>query len=715
MTQLPKESKTIDRYFQLSLYLLIVTGFVTLASTGKLDAAALLLVSLALLYRGYLLVRGRRLQLPERWTTYLTLLYGIFYICDLFFLSGTFVSATVHLVLFIMVVKMFSVQRDRDHVYLAIIAFLSVLAAAVLTVDAVFFASFCMFLLLAASTFISMEMKRSGARAAGASRTLAPGLRGLAGSLSGAALALALCIALGSSVIFFVMPRLSAGYLTAYAPRNSLVSGFSDEVRLGEIGQIQQSNTVIMHIQIEGDTRGAHNLKWRGVALQAFDGTRWSNPPQWATALHDSEGNFNLGQTKAATATAGPPHRLLRYRVLMEPIGANVFFLAPQPRSLSGNYRMLTVDEGGAVYNSNREHPIGSYRAVSDLGRPSPDELRRASAEIPDEIARHYLQTPPFDPRLLHLASEITAGVPTVYDKTHAIESYLQKQYGYTLQLPSSPQRDPVAYFLFERKAGHCEYFASSMALMLRTLGIPARVVNGFRGGEFNSVTGSYIVRGRDAHSWVEAFFPRYGWIAFDPTPAGTAAASSAWSRARFYMDALREFWREWVINYDFAHQMSLSNNVVARSRQWLDVARLWTHRRYAALLERARHVQARVEQSPWRSGGTALGVIALAILLLNLGRLRHMLEVRRLVRDPGSAPQAAASIWYARMLRSLGRRGWRKLPEHTPKEFVSSIGDPRVRGPVAAFTDHYEHARFGNSAHDAGALPEIYEEIRKS
>jgi hypothetical protein len=271
-----------------------------------------------------------------------------------------------------------------------------------------------------------------------------------------------------------------------------------------------------------------------------------------------------------------------------------------------------------------------------------------------------------------------------------------------------------VAYFLFERKAGHCEYFASSMALMLRTLGIPARVVNGFRGGEFNSVTDSYIVRGRDAHSWVEAYFPRYGWITFDPTPPG-AVATGTWNRAGLYVDALREFWREWVINYDFAHQLSLSNDVAVRSRRWVDGARLWTRQRYAALLQRARRVQAQAERSPGRIGGMALGGMALLVLLLNLGWLRQMVRVRRLVRNPASAPQAAASIWYGRMLRSLGRRGWRKLPEHTPKEFVGTIGDPKLRGPVEAFTDHYERARFGNSAQDAQALPEIYEEIRKT
>ena len=713
ITRSPDEP--ITRYFELSLYLLIVTGFVTLASTGRLDAPSLLLVAIALVYRGYLLARGRNLQLPERWTSYLTLLYGAFYLCDLFLLSGSFVSATVHLVLFIMVVKIFSVQRSRDHVYLAIIAFLSVLAAAVLTVDAIFFASFCLFLLLAASTFVSMEMRRSAARASATTKTPSSAGRKFSGSLSATAAGLALSIAVGSSLIFFVMPRLSTGYLSAYAPRNALVSGFSDEVRLGEIGQIQQSDAVIMHVQIEGDTRGAHDLKWRGISLRNFvDGTRWSNPPQTHTALHDAGGSFDLTATPASTLEVMTPH-LLRYRVLMEPVSTSIFFLVPQPRSLAGNYRAVSVDEGGAVYNDDRDHAVGPYQAVSDIEMPSPGELRRASSDVPAEIARQYLQLPALDPRVPRLAREISAGGATAYDKASAIEDYLGKHYGYTLQLANSPPRDPVAYFLFDRKAGHCEYFASSMALMLRTLGIPARVVNGFRGGEFNSITGSYIVRARDAHSWVEAYFAPYGWITFDPTPAGIAPTPGAWSRAGLYVDALREFWREWVINYDFAHQLSLSNNAAARSRRLFDDARLWASQRYDYLLNRARDAEKTAERSPGRIIGWALAWVFLLALLLNIGSLRKLVRVRRMVRHPGTEPQAAASIWYARMLRALGRRGWRKLPEHTPKEFARSISDPRLRGPVEVFTDHYEYARFGDSIPDAEALPEIYQEIRNS
>ena len=712
MAQSSPES-AIDGYFKVSLYLLVVTGFVMLASTDRLDLPALLLVSLALLYRGYLLCRGRTLQLPEHWASYLTLIYIVFYICDVYLLSGSFVSATVHLVLFIMVVKVFSVQRERDHVYLAIIAFLSVLAAAVLTVDAVFFASFCVFLALAASTFISMEMRRSFARS-GASRILPSGGRRLSGALSSTAVALALATALGASVIFFVMPRLSTGYLSAYAPRNTLMTGFSDEVRLGEIGRIQQSDSIIMHVQIDNDPHGAHYLKFRGVALRFFDGSRWSNPPYVATALNNLEGNFDLSTTRASTVAAAP-QRLLRYRVLMEPTATNVFFLVPQPRSLSGQYRVITVDEGGAVYNGDRERPIGSYRAVSELGQPPADALRHSTAEIPPKVASQYLQLPAIDPRLPQVARNVSAWAPAAYDKALAIEKYLQINYAYTLQLPSGPQRDPVGYFLFERKAGHCEYFASSMALMLRTLGIPARVVNGFRGGEFNSVTGSYIIRARDAHSWVEAYFSGYGWISFDPTPAGAAVAPGTWSRFGLYLDALHEFWREWVINYDFAHQMSLSNNMTVRSRRWIDSARLWTLLQYESLLERARAAETQVQKSPRRFGAMAGVALVFVILLLNLRRLRSIARMRRLVSRPARAPQAAASVLYARMLRWLARRGWRKLPQQTPREFVEAIADPKLRAPLAAFTAHYERARFGNSAEDAEALPAIFQEIRKS
>src|ERR1700745_3345275 len=122
---------SIERYFQVSLYLMVLTVFGTLASTAALDLPTVTLVGMALLVRGVLLAKRTEAQLPERWVTYLTLGYGIFYIADLTTLSGNFLIATVRLALFGMVIRIFSVQKDRDHYMLAILSFLMVLAAAV--------------------------------------------------------------------------------------------------------------------------------------------------------------------------------------------------------------------------------------------------------------------------------------------------------------------------------------------------------------------------------------------------------------------------------------------------------------------------------------------------------------------------------------------------------------------------------------------------------
>src|SRR5579863_4145272 len=122
----------IDRYFEIALYSLVLTGFATLASTGGLDLPTLVLASGTILFRGYCVATRQVLLIPERWTTVLTLTYVVFYLADYFVISRAFVSSAVHLVLFVLVVRLFSARRDRDHYFLAVVAFLMVLVAAVL-------------------------------------------------------------------------------------------------------------------------------------------------------------------------------------------------------------------------------------------------------------------------------------------------------------------------------------------------------------------------------------------------------------------------------------------------------------------------------------------------------------------------------------------------------------------------------------------------------
>ena len=702
----------LQRYFEVALYLMVLTGFGTLASTGGLGVTAVFLVSAALLFRGYLLFRRRAWLVPERWTAFLTLGYVAFYVADYFLLSGGFLNATIHLVLFVMVLRLFSAQRDRDYYFLSVIAFLMVLAAALLTVDSVFLLAFAVFMLMAVVSFILMEMRHISAKARVHAREtgMAPAYAGMATSLAVASPILVICILLGAGAIFFLLPRASAGYLGAYAPSGEITTGFSDTVELGRIGQIQQSGAVVMHIQIDGDERGSFDLKWRGVALGNFDGRTWSNHRDQQPLFPQLDGSYVFLPPSAGVRK--PAVNSIHYRVLMEPVGMNVFFLAGTPQTLEGDYRHLAIDDGGGVFDLDPEHPVNRYRASSNLAQTGAGDLRTAGRAYPREVLASYLGLPVVDSRIPRLAEQITASADNDYDKALALETYLRTHFAYTLQLPRTVPHDPLANFLFERKQGHCEYFASSMAVMLRTLGIPSRVVNGFRGGEFNDVTSQYVIRASDAHSWVEAYFPNYGWVAFDPTPSASIPLRTGWNRVTLYVDAMASFWREWVVNYDVGHQQSLAVSASSRSRHLLWVLRHWWRRHYRDLLAAARHTGSTVAGAPLRWGLGGGLIAALLGLVVNAPRLLRALGKIRLAARPERSPRRAATIWYERMTDSVARRGWRKSPTQTPDEFVARIDDAGVRQRVAEFTRHYESARFDNSVEDVRRLPELYEEI---
>ncbi len=716
-------AKAIERYFNVALYLLVLSGFGALASTGGLDLPAVVLVGLALAVRGYQLLTRREFAIPERWTTFLTLAYVFIYLADYFFLSRSFLGASVHLVLFVMVVRLFSLQRPRDHYMLAVLSFLMVLAAAVLTVGSVFLLSFAGFLLVAVITFVLMEMRHSVAAEqthAQDPRVADPGVASpgivsssqrMAYGLLAIAPALMLMILAGSFLIFFLLPRVSSHYLSAYTPTSDVSTGFSDRVQLGRIGQIQQSSAVVMHIEIQNDLQGAYDLKWRGIALSAFDGRVWSNSFEQHHVPQAGNGLYRLAplvDPRGAAAVAG---RSIRYRVLMEPLGTNVFFLAERPQSLTGNFRQVSVDAGGAVYDLDTERPINRYEAESILAEIDSDELRLAANTAPVSMDE-YLKLPPLDVRISKLAEEITAPAPSNYDKAVALEQYLSTHFGYTLELPRTLPQDPLANFLFERKQGHCEYFASSMAVMLRSLRIPSRIVTGFRGGEFNDLTGQYVVRASDAHSWVEAYFPGSGWISFDPTPAGSLPARTGWSRMQLYMDAAASFWREWIINYDVSHQRTLGKDAAYSSRRFFDEARQWIERQHRALLRSARRAHRHFSNFPVRWLGGLIAFMAVAIALLNLRRLIGALRDHSLRAHPERAPRESAALWYDRMVGRMARLGWRKSPSETPLDFVAAIQEAALQQKVARFTRAYESARFGKSVDDAQSLPELFQDI---
>jgi len=178
-------------------------------------------------------------------------------------------------------------------------------------------------------------------------------------------------------------------------------------------------------------------------------------------------------------------------------------------------------------------------------------------------------------------------------------------------------------------------------------------------------------------------------------------------------MDAMASFWREWIINYDLARQLRLSQDASRGSRELAGRAQSWGRSEYDKIVSRARRAEDRIGQSTMKWALRAVGALLLALLAFSVPRLAALLRRLRLARRPRIAPQVAASIWYERMLRLARRLGWEKSAAQTPAEFVSTINDLELQARILDFVEHYKKARFGGVADEASRLPELYQVIK--
>jgi hypothetical protein len=736
----PAHLSALRRHFEISLYFLLLTGVLTLVSTGKLDLVSIFLFPMALLFKGYRWWRGMGAEISNRVATRLTIAYFVFFPVDLWVISRILARgaqnpglygallATVHLMLFAIVVRLYSASTTRDYLFLTMMAFTSMLASAILTVDTMFLVFFLIFMALAVSTFVGLEMWRS---AQGAVTPPIEEGTGAANRLHNSLGITSAGIALGSvaigAVIFLLLPRFHGGYMSGFNLQPTLVSGFSNDVELGEIGQIKKSSMVVMRIRVDGGLDAARGVHWRGVALTEFDGKRWFNLPHEPTTLTPSaNGWFRLNSEKIDPHAAGLP---IHYTVLLEPISSTALFFANEAESVRGRFNsendsssfgqrraFLLEDAMGGVFNPYNNFSRMQYEARSVVPTPPPAAVRTAGTEYPASVLETYLQLPALDPRITELARQIGARGVTPYDKARAIEGYLRAHYGYTLDLTGPPPADPLAYFLFEKKAGHCEYFAAAMTVMMRSLGIPARYVNGFQTGEYNDVGGDFVVRASDAHSWVEVYFPTYGWLTFDPTPPGDEKPLSMFARLAHYLDWFELQWSEWIINYDFVHQFTLAQNLTRVSRDWGERVRT----AFASARRRATDyvelLQARALRTPAAVPGT-IGIIALlaaSILFLQPRVRQRMMALWHLRMAPGGEMTPhLATIQYNEMLRLLAGRGIRKKASQTPIEFAASLPDRNLAAPVRELTTIYQASRFGGQAADARRASSILSQIQ--
>lgn len=710
----------VERYFEVSLYLLVATGVLAIISTGKLDVFSTVAPAAALLYKGIRVHRGHGPELSSRAATWCVLGYFLFFPLDLWVLSRSLavgapnpplyaaLLSAIHLVIFATVIRLYSARTNRDFAFLAVLAVASMLVSAILTVETGFLIALAAFLVLSVSTFVALEIRRSAAGAVSppleVDSTAAHKLNRALGITS----ALVACSVLILGVlIFLLIPRFTTGYLSALNLQPSLMTGFSDNVTLGQIGELKKNTAVVMRIRVDGNPARAADIHWRGIVLTNFDGSRWFTPAQDQTVVTaNADGDYWF----AAPSLDRKNFYSLHYSVLMEPIATDAIFVAPRVATLRGRFGnemsrpdawlrrgLLFVDRTGSIFNSAHNNAKFRYEGLSYLPIIQPSDLRRAPSTFPEPIPTSYLQLPVLDPRIPKLAADLTASSKNEYDKVSAVRSYLMSHYSYTLDLSGSHGTDPLANFLFVRRAGHCEYFASAMTVMLRSVGIPARYVTGFLPGEYNDLGGDYIIRESDAHSWVEVYFPTYGWVTFDPTPSGGENHAGLLSRIGLYWDWFQLNWGEWIINYDFSHQLTLGQNIHKSSQGWSGRARKIYHQKEEAAMRSLLALDRRAEASPYLLPAVLIFLIGLFLAMRGRSIIRYALARWALrAKRGGRLTASLATLEYAEMLRLLEARGWKKSLSQTPLEFAAGI-PTSLSAPILQLTEIYQAARFGS------------------
>jgi transglutaminase-like putative cysteine protease len=659
------------------------------------------------------------------------------------------VSALVHLTLFLSSVKLLQVKADRDWLFLYLISFFEVLLAAGLSISPLFIVALGLYLFFALLTIVCFELRKAGSLvprsetrllvAQDSARFRRRWARRRGGGAQArelrrlplAALCLLMLIFALALPIFFVTPRFGDNALAMAAGSAATgYVGFSDQVTLGDVGRLQKSDRLVMRVRVEeqGATRN-QNLRWRGIALDRFSGRTWERSSRVSDILMGNERElFQLGTTENLS-------RLTTQTFFIEPIDTPVIFAAPRVVAVQGALPYIRSDKAGGTLTSrlHTQERI-TYRAYSDTLEPAPEILRADYQPYPS-VKTPQLQLPidsyrqlpdQTDPRIAELARSIIsrAGARNRYDMARAVEAHLNRNelggaYSYSLNnLPAGD--DPLADFLFRLRAGHCEFFSTAMAVMLRTQGVASRVVNGFQMGAYNDAADAYIVRQQDAHSWVEVYFPETdAWVTFDPTPIegrpSSAKASAAQSRWHKYAEALDLFWIQYVVAYDRQEQRTLAGSLRGA---------VGSFRRavagFAGVLKATlKAVWSGSPESGQSAGGPrflpyarpSLFVVGAVILLVFLiRRLRGSGFSLRSKSAGASGGDASAVIFYERMMKVLEGRGLRRAAHQTPLEFAVTIGVPEA----LTVTRAYNSVRYGAQALSPAEVAQIEQSLRR-
>jgi transglutaminase-like putative cysteine protease len=624
--------------------------------------------------------------------------------------------AGVDFLLLMIVQRLFNRQRSREHMQLLLLGAVLMVIASVIDAELHFPVLLALFLPSATLALLVNHLLGEGERLGKRVQYEVDryGTRELP-RLGRASLQVAVIAAVAGVVTFLIFPRFGPGVFLRGSLYGDETVGFSEQVRLGGFGTIKTDATVIMHLvaldlpdDVAPDQR---RLTWhlRGSAFDYYADGSWGHskgaqrgiirPTRGYWMLSDPgepegpgipvgevvEPPYRFGGGEGRTIETRPipgfaeADKTARMLVTMEDIGTDLLFAAGRPLAFSISPRgplesrkALAIDVDEQVRVLDRQGGPIQYEFVGRVGEPTRAELAAVGEPpVPDELSAYLQLEDDRSTEMRELAERITAGAETRLDKVEAIQEFLLDEYEYSLDQPlsdrvSSGEIDPIEGFLFDTKAGHCEYFATALALLLREVGVPTRNVNGFYGAHYNPIGEFWVVRQADAHSWVEVHFGELGWITFDPTPPDgrTAGDDAPWfPRLAQAIDALRDAYLTYVIDFDLGKQLAILEQLgVQRDGRKLQID--WR------------------KLAPWLGGVAGLG---LAIALV-----RRFMRRRRVIEPP-------EVVVYRKLIAALTKRGRGKRDHESARAWAQRLASEGASeaDEMIAFARRYDALRF--------------------
>jgi transglutaminase-like putative cysteine protease len=658
-----------SRALSVAVYLLVTNGVAALFLGGLIGVVGLLLLSALLAGSWWQEPLGRRIERVPRLGMAIVTLGVVALVVQIALFAEAMLHIFAHLLVFLLLVKLYTRRTRRDARDIAFLTFFMLVAASPVTTSVVFLALFVSFLVVGTWLLMLRHVSNEADEATPSSLGRPPAL-GFGRDLFGLSLAASAATIVVTGLLFVVIPRVGQTALPTRPGGARIVSGFTERVQLGAFGEIELDAAVVMRVHLARFTGGraapeaVPSLRWRGIAFDHFDGREWtvSRSTRRSVLYQEWPAPFPIQRPYG-----GP---VLAQEIHLEPLGSEMMFGAPRMLRLQSRSESVMIDDLGNVAVATASARL-QYTVESEPELGDPRRRRIADARLPRDprwLAR-YTQLPPMSPRIAELARRVTTGSRDPYDAARRLTAWLSRELAYTRVLEATAS-DPLEDFLFERRSGNCEYFAAALAVMLRTLGIPSRVVNGFQRGEWNPYGRYFMVRLRDAHSWVEVFVDGAGWVTLDPTPRDAGEAAPAGASVALWFDALRMSWYRYVVTYSFHDQAAAVESVRRAAWSWSAAAlrpREWREVPRGALAAVALVVATVVAAAGWRRRRSVTAGVAV----------------------PG---------FYARALRLLARRGLVPGVGETAREFARRAGTAPWAAPLVPLTGAYERVRFGSA-----------------